>query len=47
MFKFAVMQNVFGDIKQVGIVMADNLSIAQRKALMLYNKRVWVERLST
>ena len=44
--RYAVMQNVNGAPKQVGIVMANNYSQANKKALQLFSRHVWVERLT-
>jgi hypothetical protein len=44
--KYAVLQQVNGQPKQVGIVLANNFSAATRKALTLFNRHVWVERLN-
>jgi hypothetical protein len=46
MFRYAVFQSVNGADRQVGVVLANNNSHAHTKALQLFNRRVWVERLS-
>lgn len=46
-YRYAVMQNVRGEHKQVGVVMAHSYTHANTKALQLFNRHVWVERLDT
>jgi len=45
-FRYAVKQNVDGAETQVGVVMAHNYYAANRKALTLFSRHCWVERLS-
>lgn len=44
--RYAVMQNVNDVPKQVGTVLANNYSQANRKALQMFSRHVWVERLT-
>lgn len=44
--RYAVMQLVDGVQRQVGTVMATGYSHANKKALQLFNRHVWVERLT-
>lgn len=46
-YRYAVMQNVNGQEKQVGTLLAPNFYSANKRALMLFSRHVWVERLST
>lgn len=43
--RYAVMQYRDGRQVRVGIIMANNHSHAFKKAMQLYNRHVWVERL--
>lgn len=43
--RYAVMQNINGRSRQVGVVMANSLTHANTKALRMFNRHVWVERL--
>lgn len=43
--RYAVMQRIGDAQKQVGVVLAVNYSAAHRKALSLFNRHVWVERI--
>lgn len=45
--RYAVMQRTGDSAKQVGVVLALNYSHAHTKALQLFNRHVWVERLAT
>ena len=43
--RYAVMQRVYDEAKQVGVVMANNHTQAHTKAVHLFSRHVWVERL--
>jgi hypothetical protein len=43
--RYAVWQYVDGVKKRVGTIMANNFTHANTKALRLFNRHVWVERL--
>ena len=43
--RYAVKQNVDGVAKRVGTVLANNYTQANTKALRLFNRHVWIERI--
>jgi hypothetical protein len=42
--RYAVMQRIDGEPRNIGVVTANNLSHANSKALKLFSRHVWVER---
>jgi hypothetical protein len=47
MIRYAVMQRINDKAVQVGVILANNYSHANTKAMQLYNRHVWPERIAT